>query len=96
MIRIRKGEDLVDVLQGDIELIKEIYYYSSADASVEIEPITEVEDDKLVCKLPSTELEKLQTGQSYFTAVLASEDSDFPDGEDTQIINEGLNIWLQK
>ena len=96
MIKINRGEDIIDIITGDIDLISSVYYYSSADVSVEIEPIISIEGNQIVCKLPSEELAKLQTGQLCCSVVLASEDSDFPDGEDTQIQNLGLPIWLRK
>lgn len=95
MIKINRGEDIIDIITGDIDLISSVYYYSSADESVEIEPIISMEENQIVCKLPSDELAKLQTGQLCCSVVLASEDSDFPDGEDTQIQNLGLPIWLR-
>ena len=95
MIKINKGEDIVDILTGDISLVKEIYYYSTSDESNEILPIISMEENQIVCKLPSEELAKLQTGQLCCSVVLTSEDSDFPDEEDTQIQNLGLPIWLR-
>ena len=48
----------------------------------------------MTCRIPSSELSKLATGQLMFTAVLSQEDSAFPDGEFDTIQNTGLNVWL--
>ena len=94
MIRISKNEDIIDILTGDIDMIKSVYYWSSADSSVEIEPIIDIEGNTMTCRIPSSELSKLATGQLMFTAVLSQEDSAFPDGEFDTIQNTGLNVWL--
>lgn len=96
MIKVNKTDDLIDEITGEnLDLIQDIYYYVQEHEGVEATPIITRESNKIICKIPASEMEKLSTGQLMFSAVVSSEDPDFPDEDYQYTINTGLNVWLR-
>lgn len=96
MIKVYRTDDLIDEITGEnLNLIQNIFYYVQEHEGVEATPIITRESNKIICRVPASELSKLSTGQLMFSAVVASEDPDFPDEDYQYTINEGLSVWLR-
>ena len=95
MKRISRNEDLIDVLTGEIDLIKSVVYFTHMDPETTIIPVLSYEDGNVIARIPSSSLSLLKEGELCCQIELMSEDGEFPDMEYNTLQTEGLNIWLK-
>lgn len=94
MRKITKNEDFIDVLSGEISLIKSVKYYTHLDPDNKITPILTTEDLAVTARIPSSQLANLKSGQLCCEIELQSIDEAFDDGTYDTIINDSLEVWL--
>lgn len=93
---LRKGEDLIDILTGDVSKIKSVIYYTHNMSKTNgITPNTKLVDGKMECRVASQNIITLTTGQLICEVELESGDTLFPDNKFNEIVKTNLPIWIQ-
>ena len=95
--RIQTTNDLIDVIKscpsGVIDDIYKIEYYIQGFDTVYEAEFTH-EEDCLKVVLPSSELEKLESGILMRRAYYKVSDSSYPDGYYNLTFEDNMNVWL--
>ena len=96
--RIQITNDLLDVIKscpsGVIDDIYKIEYYIQGCNTVYDAKFTK-EGDSLKVVLPSSELEKLESGILMRRAYYKVSDSSYPDGYYNLTFEDNMNVWLE-
>lgn len=97
MKKIQKSkEDIIDIMTGDIDMIKEVRYYTHLDPSKVLMPQVEYDEENecAIVRINTSQLMTLENGELMCEIDLKTDDASFNDAEYNTTITEGLAIWL--